>query len=132
MRILIPVSTQSELLNKLHTGHLGMEKTQLRTKDCVDWIPSRPWEVDGICLFSVMQTGSLLQTTQSSKNAKTTLFSEMCISSRIVSYNGPHFAKYTFLLFIKYHSLMCTEYNLIIIGVSKGFHYVTPFTLSAL
>lgn len=36
-RIVIPVSAQKHILQKLHTGHQGIEKTILRAKDCVYW-----------------------------------------------------------------------------------------------
>ena len=36
-RLLIPASLQQEILRKLHEGHLGILKTQLRARSCVFW-----------------------------------------------------------------------------------------------
>ena len=36
-RIIVPQSLQSEILNRLHTGHQGMEKTKLRARTSVFW-----------------------------------------------------------------------------------------------
>ena len=36
-RIVIPTSMQKDILNKLHTPHMGMEKTKLRAKSSVFW-----------------------------------------------------------------------------------------------
>ena len=37
-RVIIPESMQSFILDRLHYGHLGIEKTRLRAKDSVYWI----------------------------------------------------------------------------------------------
>ncbi|XP_029648387.1 uncharacterized protein K02A2.6-like [Octopus sinensis] len=37
-RIIIPKSMQKEILNKIHQGHLGMEKCKLRAKSAVYWV----------------------------------------------------------------------------------------------
>ena len=37
-RIIIPKSMQNDVLQQLHTGHLGQEKTKLRAKDSVFWV----------------------------------------------------------------------------------------------
>ncbi|XP_029657086.1 uncharacterized protein K02A2.6-like [Octopus sinensis] len=37
-RIIIPKSIQKEILDKIHQGHLGMEKCKLRAKSAVYWV----------------------------------------------------------------------------------------------
>ena len=37
-RIIIPKSMQKEILEKIHQGHLGMEKCKLRAKSAVYWV----------------------------------------------------------------------------------------------
>ncbi|XP_036358064.1 uncharacterized protein K02A2.6-like [Octopus sinensis] len=37
-RIIIPKSMQKEILDKIHQGHLGMEKCKLRAKSAVYWV----------------------------------------------------------------------------------------------
>ena len=37
-RLLIPASMQNEILDKIHTGHQGIIKCQLRAKTCVYWV----------------------------------------------------------------------------------------------
>ncbi|PIK51510.1 hypothetical protein BSL78_11615 [Apostichopus japonicus] len=37
-RIIIPPTMQSEILEKIHTGHQGVVKCQLRAKTCVYWV----------------------------------------------------------------------------------------------
>jgi len=37
-RVIIPEAMQANILDQLHYGHMGIEKTKLRAKDCVYWI----------------------------------------------------------------------------------------------
>ena len=38
IRIVIPVQCRSEVLEKLHEGHFGIDRTKLRAKDTVYWL----------------------------------------------------------------------------------------------
>lgn len=47
-RVLIPECLRSGILQRLHTGHLGMEKTRLRARNAVYW-PNIQADIDKMC-----------------------------------------------------------------------------------
>lgn len=54
-RIVIPPAIQSYVLDKLHEGHQGVEKTKLRARDCVFWLDINKDIEERTRTFSVCQ-----------------------------------------------------------------------------
>lgn len=97
-RVVIPTKMQSEILDRIHTGHQGIDKCRLRAKECVFW-SGLSADID-----KIVKECAACQHNQSSQQREPMIHIEALQPWEIVGSDLFSWNNSTYLLLVDYHS----------------------------